>query len=526
VSRHDRSTFYLARRSAAGRAGKVAIVGALDRRELLGRAGRWVLAAGALAAWPGFASAASAADPRLRELARELQGDVVSRSDAAYRRARLVENTRFDAVEPLAIAFPETIADVQASVRWARKYGIRLVARSGGHSYGGYSTTTGLVLDLSRMAAVRPAGGTAGIGAGALLVAVYDRLGAAGRVLPGGSCPTVGIGGLALGGGVGFASRKLGTTSDNVLGLRIVTADGRTLTCGPNENADLYWACRGGGGGNFGVVTDFTVRTHPVSGVSTFSIAWPWTNARAVVDEWQRWAPEAPDAVFSVLNLHVARGAAPTIAAAGQFFGGEVELRALLQPLLATGAPTRVSVLARSYMQAVFHWASCGSVRACHPAGTPGGRVPRATFKAKSRYALRPLPAAGVDTIVRAVEAGSSVPGLAGGGVLLDSYGGAINRVAAAATAFVHRTARFSLQFSASWADGTQSRPSLEWLDRFYTVSVPYLSAYAYQNYIDPDLVTWKHAYYGANFARLVQVKRRFDPTNMFRFPQSIPLRV
>jgi FAD/FMN-containing dehydrogenase len=498
----------------------------LDRRELLGRVGRSVLAAGALAASPGFASAASAADPRLRELARDLQGEVITRSDPGYQRARLAENTRFDAVRPLAIAIPETVEDVQKSVRWARKYDIRLVARSGGHSYGGYSTASGLVLDLSRMAAVRPAVGTAGIGAGALLIDVYDRLGAAGRILPGGSCPTVGIGGLALGGGVGFASRKLGTTSDNVLGLRIVTADGRALACDPNENADLYWACRGGGGGNFGVVTDFTVRTHPVSGVSTFSIAWPWAQARSVVDEWQRWAPEAPDAVFSVLNLHVARGAPPGIAAAGEFFGGEAALRALLQPLLATGAPTRVSVLARSYMQAVFHWASCGSVAACHPAATPGGQVPRATFKAKSRYALRPLSPAGIDAIVRAVEAGSSVRGLAGGGVLLDSYGGAINRIPAAATAFVHRTARFSLQFTASWAPGGQSRPSLQWLDRFYGASVPYLSTFAYQNYIDPNLLTWKHAYYGDNLPWLVQVKRRFDPSNMFRFPQSIPLSV
>jgi FAD/FMN-containing dehydrogenase len=498
----------------------------LDRRELLVRTGGIALAAGALAGLPALAAAGSAADdPRLRELERELDGDVVTPSDPKYARARLAENTRFDAVKPLAIAFPESVADVQKAVRWARKYDVRLAARSGGHSYGGYSTTRGLVLDLSRLAAVQPAAnGTARIGGGALLIDVYDRLASAGRILPGGSCSTVGIGGLALGGGVGFASRKHGTTSDNVVGLRIVTADGRALTCSPSENADLYWACRGGGGGNFGVVADFTFRTYPVSGVTTFSIAWPWANARAVVQEWQRWAPDTPDGLFSVLNLHVARGAPPGIAAAGQFFGSESELRTLLRPLVGTGAPTLVSVVARSYMEAVFHWAACGSVAACHPAGTPGGRVPRATFKAKSRYALGPISAAGVDAIVRALEGGSSVPGLVGGGVLLDSYGGAINRVPAAATAFVHRTARFSLQFSAYWAPGTRSAPSLDWLDRFYRAAVPFLSAFAYQNYIDPDLATWKHAYYGANLARLVQVKRRFDPTNVFRFAQSIPL--
>jgi hypothetical protein len=472
-------------------------VDALDRRDLLERGARLALAGGSLAVLPAWTRPAAAAPaPRLAELARTLDGELVIRGAPGYARARVLFDTRYDSVRPLAIAYCLGVEDIQRSLRWARKYGVRIAARSGGHSYGGYSTAEGgLVVDVSRMARIRVnrASGTAAIGAGARLGDVYEKLAQAGVTIPAGSCQTVGIAGLALGGGVGFASRLFGLTCDNVRRLTIVTADGRARSCDAAHDADLFWACRGGGGGNFGVVAGFTFRIHPVGTVTTYRIRWPWTDARAAVAAWQSFAPHAPHGHFSVLVLS-SGGGSPAISSSGQSFGSEAELRALLQPLLATGAPT-VSIRTRSYIEAMHYWA---------------GSSDRSAFAGKSDYALRPLSGAGIATLVRSIEAP------VGGSVILDSYGGAINRVPRAATAFVHRNALFSFQYLATWPAG------LRWLRRTHAAMRPFVSGFAYQNYIDPELAGWQRAYYGSNYARLQQIKRKYDPGNVFRFRQSI----
>ena len=229
-----------------------------------------------------------------------------------------VFDSLYDGIHPLAVAQPLDAEDVAAAVKWASKTGVHIVARSGGHSYGGYSTTSGVIVDVSRLKGVAlDRHGHAVIGAGARLIDVYDHLAQHGRTVPAGSCPTVGIAGLALGGGVGFASRKFGLTCDNLLEATIVLADGSAVVCNTNRYQDLYWALRGGGGGNFGIVTRLVLRTHPTSQVATYALEWPWADAKAVVQAWQRLAPHAPDAFFSVLNLNAAVGGRPRITSAG-----------------------------------------------------------------------------------------------------------------------------------------------------------------------------------------------------------------
>lgn len=479
----------------------------LDRRELLERAAGFALAASALGL-PDLAWAAPPSGRALRELERALDGDVVTPNESAYGSARLLYSTAFDGVRPLAVAFCENAADVQRAVRWARKHDVRIAARAGGHSYGGYSTTSGLVIDVSRInrISVIEETRTATIGAGARLGAVYAELWKHGLTLPAGSCPSVGVAGLALGGGIGFTSRKLGLTCDNVRALRIVTAAGAAVACSTREHADLLWACRGGGGGNFGIVTSFSFRTHPVSNVTTYVIDWEWQDAREVIVAWQRFAPTAPDELFSVLSLSM--GASPRIASAGQFFGTEAELRSLLLPLANAGRPTRITIRTRSFIDATRLWG--------------GASATRATFKAKSDYAKRPFSGNGIETILRWLE---RPPGSRRGILLLDAYGGAINRVPPAATAFVHRDALFSLQYLVYWEPRQPAAPSLAWIRGFHRAMRPHVSGFAYQNYIDPDLADWKRAYYGSNYERLVSVKRKYDPANVFRFRQSIPTR-
>ena len=497
----------------------------ITRRELLGRGGRVALVAGAVPFAGRLVELASATPTGIfDELARGLRGDVVLRGAADYQQARLLFNTRFDAFKPRAVVFCESLADVQRTVRWAQRHAVRIVPRSGGHSYGGYSTTPGVIVDVSRLKGVAlDRHGHAVIGAGARLIDVYDDLARHGRTVPAGSCPSVGIAGLALGGGVGFASRKFGLTCDNLLEATIVVANGRAAVCNASQHPDLYWALQGGGGGNFGIVTRLVFRTHPVAQVATYALEWPWSDAERIVQAWQRLAPHAPDGLFSVLSLNAAVGGRPRITSAGQLLGTADQLRALVKPLAETGTATRFTVTSRGYLDAQRMWAGCsGTIAECHL--PPQGHLGRSTFKGKSSFANKPLSARGIETMIRQIEARVTT-GSGSGIILLDSYGGAINRVKKDKTAFVHRDALFSMQYLAYWDPSAAAEPNLRWLAGFYAAMGPYVSSFAYQNYIDPDLPNWAHAYYGSNLGRLIAVKGRYDPQNVFRSRQSIPLR-
>jgi FAD/FMN-containing dehydrogenase len=440
-------------------------------------------------------------DGPVAALAKTLDGHVVTPASAGYGTARHLWNTRFDALRPRAIVYCASIPDVERVVRWGRKNAIHVVPRSGGHSYAGYSSGNGVVVaDVSQLNAVSVAAGLATVGAGAQLGPVYSALALHGVTIPAGSCPTVGVAGLALGGGVGYASRQLGTTADTLRRVHIVTADGELRLCDATHHSDLFWASRGGGGGNFGIVTDLTFATTPVSTVAVYSIEWPWTQAAQAIAAWQAFAPHAPDALFSVLDLIATGPPAPTphVTSSGQYFGPESDLASLLQPLTSTGTPTRVKTQTLAYLDATHHW---------------GGSDARLAFAAKSDYVTTPLSSTAIAALVNGVAARQTA---GRGAIFLDAHGGAINRVPKAATAFVHRDALFSIQYTAE-------NGGAAWLNQVYAQLRPSVSGFAYQNYIDPQLATWQHAYYGGNLARLRTIKRAVDPHGFFRFAQGIP---
>jgi Berberine and berberine like len=287
-----------------------------------------------------------------------------------------------------------------------------------------------------------------------------------------------------------------------------VLADGSAVVANAHERPDLHWALRGGGGGNFGIVTRFVFRTHAVGSVSTYSLEWPWSDAKHVVQAWQAFAPHAPDGLSCVLNVNAAAGGGvPQITSAGQFFGSEQALRSLVAPLVNAGTPTRFTTTTRTFLEAVHYWAGAGTGRS--------------TFAAKSSISTAPLSSAGIDALLHQIE-DKRTSGTGSGIVLLDSWGGAINRVPKAATAFVHRNALFSMQYLAYWDAGAAAAPNLAWLRRCFGALRPHVSPYAYQNYIDPELPNWQQAYYGTNLPRLRQIKRKYDPHNVFHFRQSI----
>lgn len=466
-------------------------------------------------------------------LAGALSGRLVLPHEPAFPVAAQLYNERFDTVLPAAVAVCATPADVQRCVDFARRHRVRVAARSGGHSYGGYSACEGLVIDVTGMASVRVSAGgrLARIGAGARLIDVYDALGRQGRLLPGGSCPTVGIAGLTLGGGISVFSRRYGLTCDQLAGTRIVTADGRLLDCDHERHEDLFWACRGGGGGNFGIVTSFRFHVHPIPPVSLFTLEWPWGAAPDALPAWLAWIVDAPDELWSNCQLLSAGSAGGAfVRITGVFCGAASTLASLLRPLRAgvPTAPTIDFVGPEDYLQAMLVEAGCEgkSVAACHlPSQDPAGTLTRAAFAAKSAYVDSPPPDAGISAFVDAVTMLDGDVPQVGGGVVLDAYGGAVNRVAPHATAFVHRDSLACAQWSFFWEAGAPASvvdAGSSWLASTAQRLAPYVHG-AYQNYIDPSLGDWANAYYGSNLRRLVEVKRKFDPDDYFHFAQSVP---
>ena len=343
---------------------------ALTRRELVARAA----GLGALLAVPALryvpiAAAQGAVDPRIKALDKAVRGPVLTPGQATYDTARLVFDSLYDSVHPLAVVQPLDAKDVSQVVQWAHKTGVHIVAKSGGHSYGGYSTTPGVVVDLSKLASVRVVANQAVVGPAARLGNIYNTLGAHGLAIPAGTCPSVGIGGHALGGGFGLASRAWGLASDNLVSLQIVTADGQILVADKTHHSDLYWACRGGGGGNFGIVTRLTFRTHPVTQGSYFIATWPWAQVEQVLASFLAWAPHAPDALGSLCRLAAGPGG-PSVQVFGQFLGSETDLKAALATL---GPPaTKLTTGTATWLDLVRRWAGClgHTLPSCSAPGT------------------------------------------------------------------------------------------------------------------------------------------------------------
>jgi FAD/FMN-containing dehydrogenase len=413
-------------------------------------------------------------------------------------------------------------------VRFARTHRVPLALRSGGHSYGGWSTGPGLVIDVGRMAAIDVGSDRVTVGAGARLIDLYDAVAARGRGIPAGSCPTVGVTGLTLGGGLGVLSRAWGLTCDDLIAAQVVTADGSVRDCDATHDADLFWALRGGGGGSFGVVTSLTLRTHAVGDLALGFLTWPWARAAAVVAGWQTWMSRAPDALWSTLHLDTVNGGA-AVAIHAVHVGTASEIGKLLDGLIAlTGAPDYRESGSRSYRDVMFLEAGClgSSVARCHLQGTTAeGRLSRDTFVARSIVAPRALSTDAIRALVDAVGSAPGPPDIGYAGVLLDSLGGAVSRVAPSETAFVHRDAFAIAQLYGSWeaaAASTVADGTTAWLRRLHATVRPLIGPGAYVNYADPDLSDWENAYWGANYARLRQVKAKYDPDRVFDFPQAV----
>ncbi|MEU8022253.1 FAD-binding oxidoreductase [Micromonospora harpali] len=482
----------------------------------------------------GIGQGASAAvNNRWNSLRRNLSGKLVLPSDSNYDVAKQLHFSAFDAVQPAAIAYCTSPKDVQVCLAYAQHHGLPAVPRSGGHSFGGYSTTNGLVIDVSRLNGIQVEQNKTVVGPGAQLVDLVDTASAHGVALAGGICPTVAMGGYLQGGGVGWQTRALGLGCDSLLSAQVVLADGCVVTCSEQVRPDLFWALRGGGGGNFGIVTSYERRNSTIPRMVNFTLAWLWDSAESVLTAWQQWQRAAPRALSSrwLLGLlDAAPGAVPFLLVDGTFLGTPEDLTPHLNALAsAVGTPPAYnSVQDLGFRDGMMAFFKCGdkTVDQCHRVGTnPEAMLARSGFIIqRSRFFREDIPGTGVSEILAAFDADrrAGQTRIATGFAL----GGAASDIPRTATAYVHRDAQFSVDWAVALseaADTGEGRAAASvWADNAFTVTDRYSTHETYQNYVDPALTDWREAYYAENYPRLSTVKHTYDPHGFFSFAQAI----
>jgi len=457
-----------------------------------------------------------------------LAGTLLLPGNAAFTTAAPVFNAVYDSTVPQAIARCANVSDIALALGFARTNRLAVAARSGGHGYTGNSTTTGLVIDVGNMKTITVSNGQATIGAGARLVDIYDQLSAQGVCIPSGSCESIGIAGITQGGGVGVLDRAWGLTCDSLVSAQVVLADGSIVTCDANQHADLFWALRGGGGGNFGIVASMTFATHATSDLTSFAADFAWVDAAKVLAAWQAWPQVLPDTVWSGLVLATTGvpGGDPLIEVSGVFIGSSTDFTPIWNAFVASAGatPTSHSIQTASFRDTMLSACNGLTVSQCHlPSASPDGALSRNSFVATSDFFNAALPSAGIQAMLNAVAAQQTSEPLV---VIMDLMGGAIADVAPDATAFVHRNALFSAQYYIAGPVGVtaqQVSDARSVATGMRAAMAAWSSGEAYQNYLDPNLANWQQAYYGANYARLVQVKAAVDPDQVFKPAQGIP---
>jgi FAD/FMN-containing dehydrogenase len=506
----------------------------LNRRQLLGGSAALAASASILPshrllaaqATPGATPQAPAviATSALDDLRARLHGTLMLPGDSGYASASSPANGRYADILPVAVARCADEADVVTCIAWCNENGVPPVGRGGGHSYAGFSTTTGLMIDLRRLnpVVVDYDSATVTCGGAALNNDFFIATENGPFFLPGGTCLGVGIGGLTLGGGIGYNTHWAGLTCDHLTASRIVTADAQALDI--SDGDDLFWACRGGAGGSFGINTSFTFNLVevPWQPVSWYRFEWMGVDAAAAaISTFHQVLTSAPAELNAVVMAEATnreddpRAAVHTMTR-GQFIGPVDQLRDLIAPLSQIPGKT-VDTL-----QEMPFW----DIQRMIASGEP----PQHNFGDMSRYALEPLPddvVAGVVDLVaecphRDDDANGSFWSLGWvGGDVVGKYG-------RTETAYVHRDALTMLRPTTVWPTGAD--PSVgddlnAWTADVISLISPHTPDESYQNFPNRALERWETQYYGENLDRLVEIKTTVDPGNLFNNPQSVPTR-
>lgn len=439
----------------------------------------------------------------------KLTGRIVTPGDAEYEQARTnnnLNNPKF----PSKIVFCQRTKDVINALRWVQEKNETFRLRSGRHSYENYSLVNeGLIIDVSEMnkIVVNSSAMIAKIEAGANLGEVYKELWAHGLTIPAGTESSVGVVGLTLGGGIGMLARPFGLTCDNLIEIEMVRASGQNgaelITANKHTNSDLFWASCGGGGGNFGIVTSLTFELHPIANVSIFSISWGWEDFEVAFDAWQHFAPHTDENLTSQIELKSKE--VGEIVAQGIFVGSPSKLKKLLRPLRNAGSPTNVWIKEVPYIKAVKFF------------DVPSGNQP-ALRKRSGSFIEKTFPQR---AIIQMKELLANAPNK-NASIWQQSLRGAVRQVPSTSTAYYYRNALIAQEYLTTWEEPEEEQHNIRWIEQVRHTLSPY-TAGDYVNFPDRYIKDWPTAYYGRNFRRLRAVKTKYDPRNVFQFPQSIP---
>lgn len=449
-------------------------------------------------------------------LANQLTGTVLLPGAPGFDPFTLPYALQYGKTIPQAVVRCFSENDVVTTVKWARQNGIAITTRSGGHSYAGYSSTNELLLDLSGMnnITLNSSTGLATVDGGARNRDVYAAFREPNLAITHGRCKAVGVGGLVLGGGIGFNMRAQGLTCDQLVETRIVTAEGDIAVCSEIENPDLFWAIRGAGGGNFGIHTSFTFKPFPVTNVTSFELQWT-NNVQLVYARLQEVLLSSPNTLGAKVSLEMKSlrtrpGESvmrPVVTLLGQFRGEKAEFETLMAPVNAVSTPTG-DVQNQGYWEAQEFLSEEGQPEYVHE---------------RCRFAFEPLSEAAIATIfIKLAE----WPGTSGSAVFkYFLLGGAISEKAPDATAFFAREAKMITSIELTWKEGDQNIfGNKQWLDEFHLIMQAFTSNYSYVNFIDRNEANFLEAYYGPALPKLKAIKKLVDPKNHFRFPQGIPV--
>lgn len=450
----------------------------------------------------------------IEALKRNVKGQVVLPDDPTYDEVREIWNAMIDR-RPAVIVQCANADDVSQCIRFARQNDIEISIRGGGHNIAGNALcNNGMLIDLSTMKNVNvdPQKRRAYVEPGALL-ADFDQVAQAhGLATPVGINSTTGIAGLTLGGGFGWLTRKYGMTIDNLVSAEVITADGNKIRTSKTENTDLFWAIRGGGG-NFGIVTEFEFELHPVGPeILAGLIVFPFDQAKKVLTQYRKFIESAPEE----LNVWVVLRQAPPLPFLPEsvhgkevivlpvFYAGDIaEGERLIEPLRQFGDICGEHIGAQPYVE----WQ-----QAFDPLLTRGARN---YWKSHNFTEL-------ADGVLDAiVEFAGKLPS-PHCEIFIGCIAGAPNRVPSDATAYCHRDAKFVLNVHGRWEEATQDAMGIAWAREFFQTSAPYASAGAYVNFMTEEESDRIKTAYGANYDRLVQLKRQYDPENIFHLNQNI----
>jgi FAD/FMN-containing dehydrogenase len=442
--------------------------------------------------------------PAFEALRARMRGAVIDPTHPEYDAARRVHNGMIDK-RPAAIARCTGVADVMVALQFGIDQGLPIAVRGGGHNVAGKAVCDdGLVIDLAPMKGMRvhPARRVAQAQAG-LTWGEFDReTQAFGLATTGGAVSTTGIAGLTLGGGIGWLQRKHGLACDNLLSADVVTADGRFLTASGSENADLFWGLRGGGG-NFGIVTAFEYQLHPVGQVVAGPVVHPFSAARDVCRFYREFSQSAPDELFVELGFATLPDGQRAVLVFVCYVGALEAAEEILRPVREFGAPIEVAIEPMSYCD----------VQQAYDADFPFGLL---NYWKSSN--LAELSDEAIDTMIAFMaEAPSPRPM-----VIIDQFGGAVGRVPNDATAFGHRDAAYDLIIAAVWSQAAEQEVHIDWARRFWDAMQPHSTGDVYVNYLGEEGEERVRAAYGHHLARLTDLKRRYDPDNVFRNNQNI----